>query len=224
MTAPRAAAIVPSMHARGLTLLRGVMVSVMLAVLLAALLGGAVAAARLPRLGSSRYDVHLISASVRGGAVARAGRSPVQVLVRTRRPVAGLSVTVNRRRSALVRVARRGSLRWIVSVPPRLLRAGSNRVLLTARAGRSRGIAVVFVRYLLPARGLVRMLTPRPGATVSSALAVNLSLDRRAFVRGWLNGPLDRRRGAALAAAQLRTPAGERAVRRRRGPRAALRP
>ena len=145
-------------------------------------------AAGLPRLIRSPYDVHLISASIVGGPPVRASRSPVQVVIRTRSRIAGLTVAVNRRRVPRGGAIRRGNLRWRVSVPTRLLRAGANKIVITGRTGRASGIAVVFFRYLRPARGLVRVLSPTRGATVSSAVRVRLSLARGAAVRGWLNG------------------------------------
>ena len=121
-------------------------------------------AAAAPRFGLSDYRANLVRASVT--RFVRADQDPLRVSVRTRSPVARLSVEVTGRSSRAIRTVRLRGLRWQVILPRRVLDRGLNQVTIIARVGRRWGAAVPSFRYLFPRRGLIRVLSPRPGATV----------------------------------------------------------
>ena len=172
---------------------------VALALLAPAFVAGGVAAAQL-RFTATPHDARLVRAKVPGAPI-RAHGGPVRVAVKVREPVARLSVRVNGERFPQGGITRRSRLRWSVSVPARLLVGGVNRVEVGARRGRRTGRAFAEFRYLHRRRGLVRVVSPDPGAGLRSRLSARLSLARGADVRAWLNG---RSVAGELAPAQRR--------------------
>lgn len=148
------------------------------------MVGGAAAAA--PGFALSKFEANLVHASV--PRIVRADQGPVRVSVRTRTTVSGLIVQVNGSRHSAIQIVRRSALRWRVILPRRVLDGGLNAVTVVARARGHWGAAFPQFQYLFPRHGLVRVLSPRPGAKARGVISQTFALARGASVRAWLNG------------------------------------